>query len=237
MNKENCGKSDKNPNSHIGVLKPNKNSNLLIIKILILFILYIFFTMPAQCQEDTALIEQQVIKQAIKGSRSVEYINADHSAVNGKIFIVKTPVSPITYLFPPQVQDSLEYSIISYYSKCIDVVMYENFKQNNKTSIDIEEADFDKYVISFIKKEDAKQFLNSKLNDETQCKKLGELIKGSITVISRPGFNSEHNKALVKITIMNSIPDQFGFYKQGGVYEIYEKTANSWKLLDIVTLG
>jgi len=194
--------------------------------------------MPALCQKDTARIEQQVINCAIKGSVGIEYINAHHSAVNGKIYIAKTPVSPITYLFPPQAPDSLEFSIISHYSKYIDTVMYKNFKQNNKTSIEIDETDFDEYIISFTKKEDAKQFLNPELNDETQSKKLGELLGNiTVTVISRPGFNEEHNKALVYISVMRSTPDEWGSYGKGGRYYIYEKTADGWGLLDIVGLG
>lgn len=224
--------------SLVDVMKPNKISSLLIMKTLILFISCIFLTMPAYCQKDTARLEQQVINRAIKGSLGVEYINADHSAVNGKIFIARTPISPITYLFPPQVPDSSEYGIISYYSKYIDNVMYENFKKNNETSIEIDETDFDEYIISFTKQEDAKQFLNSELDDEGQSKKLGELLGDiTVTVISRPGFNEEHNKALVYIAIMRSAPDEWGLYGIGGGYYIYEKTADGWELLDMVLLG
>ena len=207
-------------------------------KTLILFISCIFLTMPVRCQVDTVQLEQQVINQAIKGSIGIEYINADRSAVNGKIFIAKTPISPITYLFTPQVPDTSEYHIISYYSKYIDNVMYENFKQNNKTSIEIDETDFDEYIISFTKQEDAKQFLNPKLDNKAQSKKLGELLGDKyVTVISRPGFNKEHDRALVRITIMKSTADEWGFYEKGGIYYIYEKTADGWKFLDVVILG
>ena len=194
--------------------------------------------MPAHCQKDTVRLEQQVINRVIKGSVGIEYINAEHSAVNGKIFIARMPISPITYLFPPQVPDSSEYRIISYYSKYIDNVMYENFKQNNKTSIEIDETDFDESIISFTKQKDAKQFLNPELDDEAQSKKFGQLLGDiAVTVISRPGFNEEHNKALVYIATMRSTPDKWGSYKKSGMYYIYEKTADGWELLDIVVLG
>lgn len=195
--------------------------------------------MPAvYCQKDITRLEQQVINLAIKGSLWVEYINDDHSSVNGKIFIARIPISPITYLFPRPVPDSSEYRIISHYSKYVDSVMYDNFKQNNKVSIEINEADFDEYIINFTTQEDARQFLNPELDDEAQSKKLGELLKvRGITVISRPGFNEEHNRALVYISTMSSVSDEWGSYTRGGYYHVYEKTADGWKLLDIIIFG
>ena len=116
--------------------------------------------------------------------------------------------------------------------------MYENFKQNNKTSIEIDETDFDEYIISFTKQKDAKQFLNSELDDETQSKMLEKLLGNrAVTVISRPGFNAEHDKALVYVAVMGSTADEWGSYRKGGTYYIYKKTADGWELLDIVAPG
>ena len=117
MNKETNKKNRKAWNktivSYQKVRKLSLHEGLKIMKILFLFISCTFLSVPAHCQKNTAQLEQQVINRAIKGSMGVEYINADHSAVNGKIFIARTLVSPVTYLFPPQVPDSSEYHIIS----------------------------------------------------------------------------------------------------------------------------
>lgn len=178
----------------------------------------------------------EVIKSSVKGTLGINYINSDHTSINGKTFRGQVPINITTYydrLFP----DSIAYGIISGYSEYIDRDMYDDFLSKNEVSIVIDTTGFDDYDIVFTKLEDARKFMDHQLDEKAQSKKLMELMGDvTISIVSRPGFNKLKDKALIYESIKHASPDEYGSYISG-IFFIYEKKEDSWSLLDIVILG
>lgn len=177
------------------------------------------------------LFEQKIIRNTIKGSMGVEYINEDHSSVNGKTYIGRIPISSTTFLF-----EHPDYEILKIYSKYVDKDMYDDLIERNKSSIVIDSTGYDEYIIHFMDKEQTKLFQDHKLDEETQNKILFEIVGNtSVTISSRPGFNKSRTLALVNILNMYPVPCTFGPpYAMHGYYKIYQKKEEEWEFVDMI---
>lgn len=186
------------------------------------------------------LIEQELINLSVKKNMGIEYINEGHATKNGKIFISKIPINITTYLSNRPVKESREYECIAGYSNDIDIDMYQDFIERNKTSISIDTVKhYNEYIIQFTSLEQAEAYTNPKLNAEEQAKVLFDFFgKSGIVLISRPGFNKDRTRAIIYVSYKASYMNEHAFnYNRGGTYYIYEYTDKGWKYKDSVLLG